>query len=331
MWLLQSSDYMIDTINKEMKTFDFAEHVLSRCKHMKQKMRVPTVFKTCERYNKIILKISPDAKFHILNNVSMVFPESIWKSLDKVLLSVGGQRFDVMHFGDAFCDYLHKLYNTPSVSHMKNGNVCVHLPLCGTTSNCFYYVHNQLVHDITLEVYTSTLVGGEIIELWADTYYLDYDMRKELYGGFYMVSQQTQFTGVEKLKNGNNKIPLYFNHPAYELFFHLGSQHFTYIENIEHVKLTFQAYEQDDWVHFDGPVQHLSCKKGYVSISMSGNDVVPSTIPKGMVNFSRTDRALLELTVGGLDDEQEINLYVFLHSYQLLRYASGMYGLTYSK
>ena len=177
------------------------------------------------------------------------------------------------------------------------------------------------------------------VGLWVDYVYLDTDERRR----FAQVSheyliEQVQHTGVESCTGSAQKVRLNFNHPVKELVWGVqasGSGKSTLLGgSTDNIKLQLNGHDRfserkGDYFQLVQPYQHhtniptATSKKVYAySFALRPEEHQPS----GTCNFSRIDNATLNLTAGSSGD----SLWIFAHSYNVLRVMSGMGGLAYS-
>ena len=176
------------------------------------------------------------------------------------------------------------------------------------------------------------------VALWVDYVYLDTDERRR----FAQVSheyliEQVQHTGVETGTGSAQKVRLNFNHPVKELVW--GVQASTAKSTIlggttDDIKLQLNGHDRfserkGDYFQLVQPYQHHTNiptdtnKRVYVySFALRPEEHQPS----GTCNFSRIDNATLNLKSSNNNDK----LWIFAHSYNVLRVMSGMGGLAYS-
>jgi len=172
--------------------------------------------------------------------------------------------------------------------------------------------------------------------LWVDYIYLDTDERRR----FAQVSheyliEQVQHTGVETVADGTaSKVRLNFNHPVKELVWAVSASSTAkptlFVGTTDTIKLQLNGHDRfsersGDYFrlvqpyqhHMNAPTRNLYC----YSFALLPEEHQPS----GTCNFSRIDNATLNLTADG-----GTALWVFAHSYNVLRVMSGMGGLAYS-
>jgi hypothetical protein len=193
-------------------------------------------------------------------------------------------------------------------------------------------------------------------ELLVDYVYLDTDERRR----FAQVSheyliEQVQFTGAETVTvNSTNKVDLHFNHPVKELVWVYNATCSSASASPSYVsaaKLQLNGHDRfkeetgDYFLHVQRFQHHTGTKGQVARATEQGATDTPANIvaesgiysysfalkpeehqPSGTCNFSRIDNAVLNLTVSGAATE----VYVFAHSYNVLRVMSGMGGLAYS-
>ena len=188
---------------------------------------------------------------------------------------------------------------------------------------------------------TSGCTSGSSInnaKLWVDYIYLDTDERRR----FAQVSheyliEQVQHTGVESATSGKAaKVRLNFNHPVKELVWGIQATNAkdTVLAGITtDIKLQLNGHDRfserkGEYFNLVQPYQHHTNiptntgKKVYVySFALRPEEHQPS----GTCNFSRIDNATLNLSAGTSG-----SLWIFAHSYNVLRVMSGMGGLAYS-
>ena len=193
---------------------------------------------------------------------------------------------------------------------------------------------------VNIEFGSTTSTGLTSIsnaKLWVDYIYLDTDERRR----FAQVSheyliEQVQHTGVETTtNNGSSKVRLNFNHPVKELVWGIQTGNVETVLDGETTDIKLQLNGHDRFSERKGeyfnlvqPYQHhtniptTDGKKVYVySFALRPEEHQPS----GTCNFSRIDNATLNLTPSAAG-----SLWVFAHSYNVLRVMSGMGGLAYS-
>jgi len=178
------------------------------------------------------------------------------------------------------------------------------------------------------------------VGLWVDYVYLDTDERRR----FAQVSheyliEQVQHTGVESCTGSAQKVRLNFNHPVKELVWGVQKTASSHKDTVlsgttDNIKLQLNGHDRfaeraGDYFQLVQPYQHHTnipvtpTKNVYVySFALRPEEHQPS----GTCNFSRIDNATLNLTAGASGD----SLWVFAHSYNVLRVMSGMGGLAYS-
>ena len=183
---------------------------------------------------------------------------------------------------------------------------------------------------------TTSNKGISNAKLWVDYIYLDTDERRR----FAQVSheyliEQVQHTGVEAVTAAAQKIRLNFNHPVKELVWGVqqGTKDTVLDAETDEVKLQLNGHDRfatrpSDYFRYVQPYQH------HTNIPTDAAKIVnvysfalrpEEHQPSGTCNFSRIDNATLNLTPSAAG-----NLWVFAHSYNVLRVMSGMGGLAYS-
>ena len=195
-----------------------------------------------------------------------------------------------------------------------------------------------------LDISSDSTGAGELsdltnVALWVDYVYLDTDERRR----FAQVSheyliEQVQHTGVETGTGAAQKVRLNFNHPVKELVWGVqttGNGKSTLLGGTtDDIKLQLNGHDRfserkGDYFQLVQPYQHhtniptATNKRVYVySFALRPEEHQPS----GTCNFSRIDNATLNLKCANNTDK----LWIFAHSYNVLRVMSGMGGLAYS-
>ena len=211
----------------------------------------------------------------------------------------------------------------------------------------------KLVTNPSTDASSAVISSGDLL---VDYIYLDTDERRR----FAQVSheyliEQVQFTGAESVSAGSNKVNLHFNHPVKELVWYMGPLNSGVDGNVSYVsaaKLQLNGHDRfkeetgDYFAHVQRFQHHTgvgmsdaahSVKRVHTQGVNSSNvhegiycysfGLRPEEHqPSGTCNFSRIDNAVLNLTTVGSISE----VWVFAHSYNVLRVMSGMGGLAYS-
>lgn len=273
----------------------------------------------------------PDA--HLLETIDLVVDVPL-RCIENIELDIGGQRIDKLHMAGAYCSFLEDTYGR-RIETLPSGKTKIPLLLCGLQGDTYLPFNKFYHHKISIVVKLRD--GCELplssMSVWATTRTLKSPPSKEstqIPKGLTFISQQTQYTGAEKItqKTGQITQRLSFNHPAYALYFHLGPHHARLSQYIKNVKLVI-----DGLVYYHGPCEMLPHPPSHSYHAIQFKEGSPELTPgqyHGIWNFSCINYADLILEVEGLPDE-EIYLYTFLHSYQILRICNGMYGLAFSK
>jgi hypothetical protein len=193
-------------------------------------------------------------------------------------------------------------------------------------------------HEVRVNIEFGSSVTVSNAALWVDYIYLDTDERRR----FAQVSheyliEQVQHTGVESCTGSAQKVRLNFNHPVKELVWGVqasGAKDTLLAKTTDNIKLQLNGHDRfaeraGDYFQLVQTYQHhtnipvTTNKNVYVySFALRPEEHQPS----GTCNFSRIDNATLNLTAGSNGD----SLWVFAHSYNVLRVMSGMGGLAYS-
>ena len=197
-------------------------------------------------------------------------------------------------------------------------------------------------HEVRVNIEFGTAASSGLTsisnaKLWVDYIYLDTDERRR----FAQVSheyliEQVQHTGVENTTGSEQKVRLNFNHPVKELVWGVqanGAKDTVLAGTTDNIKLQLNGHDRfaeraGDYFQLVQPYQH------HTNIPVTANKIVyvysfalrpEEHQPSGTCNFSRIDNATLNLTgtSGG-------SLWIFAHSYNVLRVMSGMGGLAYS-
>lgn len=160
------------------------------------------------------------------------------------------------------------------------------------------------------------------IDLYGNIYYLDTPERKILFSNSEeFITIQNQYTGVEKLKKGVNKIVLNYNHPLYLMYFWGFDK-----TKVKNVQLTLNGCAM-----YDGPIEALEHHKQQRGLSHAEPTFIffspdAFNVPTGSsVNFSRIDRAHLVIET----EEENADIHIVGLNMQPLRMMSGMVGLAF--
>lgn len=323
--MMMFNGHFADSVAKNNTPFRYKDRFLEGKQYFKRHMVMPIVKNALPRHcsgclEKVwVMKIDRENldSIDFINNVDMHLSEEGWKDLESLELNVGGHQFDRVYFGEGNTGFLEDLYKR-HVRHCPGGKVIVPLHMCTLTDNCLMPIREGLYHDVQfIARFAKERVYPEI-EIWADAYTIP-DYKPE--DNHRMITQQLQHTGYDLLKNGENVIPLNYNHPMHAIYFH-GAAAMPYIKQVRLVL--------NDLGWYNGPLYPIKEDgKDYAKIVMVNEDVIKENqtmIP----NFSRIDKARLVLTVEGMPTENA-KMYVFGHSYQILLQMAGMYGLVFSK
>ena len=195
-------------------------------------------------------------------------------------------------------------------------------------------------HEVRVNIEFGSDVTPSNAALWVDYIYLDTDERRR----FAQVSheyliEQVQHTGVERCTGSEQKVRLNFNHPVKELVWGVQKTASSHKDTVlagttDNIKLQLNGHDRfaeraGDYFQLVQPYQH------HTNIPVTANKIVyvysfalrpEEHQPSGTCNFSRIDNATLNLTAGADGD----SLWIFAHSYNVLRVMSGMGGLAYS-
>jgi len=182
-------------------------------------------------------------------------------------------------------------------------------------------------------------------QLWVDYFYLDTDERRRFaqVAHEYLI-EQVQFPGKSSVTAATKKnVTLNFNHPVKELVWavfsntattpckltQLTNNNDTSDANVLKLKLNgHERFAERKMTYFTRvqPYQHHTNTPVGDRIAVYSFALTPEEHqPSGTCNFSRIDKAVLEIT-----PKNTGNLYVFALSYNVLRIMSGMAGLTYT-
>ena len=188
--------------------------------------------------------------------------------------------------------------------------------------------------------------------------YLDSEERKRFAQASHeYLIEQLQFTGVETIKEGNNKVRLNFNHPVKELVWAIPSasaaannctdaQKFVnYTTNADSANAAAVNPTKDALLQLNGHdrfaqqngkfFNRLQTNMHHTRSPALGVNVYSFALnpeehqPSGTCNFSRIDNATLNVNVDTTGDAGA-DLYVYGVNYNVLRIMSGMGGVAYS-
>jgi hypothetical protein len=180
-------------------------------------------------------------------------------------------------------------------------------------------------HDTTVEIeLNDNCIELVDINLYGNVYYVDTKQYIKNYKARHQyISVQQQYTGAESMSCTNTKFRLFFNHPAYLIYFW----------GFDKTKVTNIRLQLDECDYYNGkiePLEYLKYSKGLniepVVIFFSQEDLYK--IPKSSVNFSMIDNSTLTITT---TDKKESTVHIVGLTMQGVAYCSGMYGLIFSK
>ena len=203
---------------------------------------------------------------------------------------------------------------------------------------------------INIEFESSTNCGENIganidATLWVDYIFLDTDERRRFaqMSHEYLI-EQVQFTGEEDASSKTSVKPkLNFNHPVKELVWFIstgtGSDMFKFVQTagvnpVKQAKLQLNGndrFASRDGMYFNAvqPYQHHENVPSNPGINVYSFALKPEEHqPSGTLNMSRIDSAVLNIE--SLESMPDAKLFVYAHSYNVLRILSGMGGLAYS-
>lgn len=265
--------------------------------------------RTCDLINMLDLRVSnPDAL-----NLNQII-----KSIET---EFGGQRMDKLG-GDidtmlkTNCSIFGRKITT------TNGYTMIPLAMAPLHANNLVFPSAKW-HELCINIEFAKPMHDDL-QLYGNKYFFDSEDRQKIFNNAHeFVVMQTQYCGADKIKKGHNTIKINFNHPLHLIYFWGFDK-----SKVVNVRLTLENAP-----YYDGPLDPLEHVK-----NIRGYDVDPCMIfftqdpidvqPKSSVNFSRIDRATLEIDT---TDDTECDIHVVGISYQGLRYMDGMVGLVYSK
>jgi hypothetical protein len=201
---------------------------------------------------------------------------------------------------------------------------------------------------------TSVTEVSPSVSLWVDYVYLDTDERRRFAQASHeYLIEQLQFTGTESIStisgDTSTKVRLNFNHPTKELIWFVNGNtddldYGTDVEYVKDAKLLLNGHDRFTTrpgsyfrlvvpflAHTCVPEKHIYC----YSFAIKPEEHQPS----GSCNMSRIDSVSLHLTLNhGVSgnaavttgNTEDVKLYVYALSYNILRIVSGMGGLAYS-
>ena len=285
-----------------------------------------------------------DAGYHLINSVE---------------LQIGGTKID-KHYG-RWMHIWSQLTKTSGLSDSHDAMInltadgTVYVPLqffCCRNDGLALPLIALQYHDVRLEFdfESATNTGLTKIEntsLLVNYVYLDSEERKRFAQASHeYLIEQLQFTGVETVSAGNEKIRLNFNHPVKELIWAAerradSSEAFNFTNNDTYASgvnsvtdglLQLNGHdrfssETGKFFNFVQPHTHHS-RTPAVGINVYSFALNPEEHqPSGTCNFSRIDNATLNLT---LDSATGTRMFVYGVNYNVLRIMSGMGGVAYS-
>jgi len=301
--------------------------IISRLMDPNQPPPKPSPFTCCA------INQSFDKTMHTLESLDLILSVEDFKNIYKIELDIGGQRFDVQYMDDAYCNFLENTYER-RLEYLPNNKVKIPLLFCGLQGDSYLLLSEKTYHSIKIVIQSTnidTRILPKNVQLWGEVRTLETNVYQELLEtGTCMVTQQTQYSGPELVNHKQNKtykIRLNFNHLAYCLYFHLGKEHKQLVPYLKNVKLEFE-----DMVFYNGPCELLHNENSYCAIHFKkGSPIFDKVTDNGLWNFSCINMACLILDFEGIPEEKEVMIYTFLHSYQILKYQNGMFGLMFSK
>jgi len=178
--------------------------------------------------------------------------------------------------------------------------------------------------------------------LWADYIFLDTDERRRFaqLSHEYLI-EQVQFTGSESADGGSKtRLKMSFNHPVKELVWvnmddaKQNTKDWCDWQQQTTNKVELQLNGNDRFAPRDAkyftlvqPYQHHTNIPAAQNIGVYSFALKPEEHqPSGTLNMSRIDTAQITIPQSTVDG----NIYLFAHSYNVLRILSGMGGLAYS-
>jgi hypothetical protein len=238
--------------------------------------------------------------------------------------------------------------------------VKVNLQFANLNNLCNVTSVGGLIGTLTTEartkaVYNSVNTNGLVAaSLWADYIYLDTEERRRFaqVAHEYLI-EQLQFTGGESVTASQNNIKMSFNHPVKELVwvtqldqnvdcYYQRNLPFNYADdNAQNptalAKIQLNGHDRFDarfgsYFNYVQPYQHHT-RSPAVGINVYSFALKPEEHqPSGTCNFSRIDKATLNLTlsVNTVKNQNTAKVRIYAVNYNVLRVMSGMGGLAYS-
>ena len=255
-------------------------------------------------------------------------------AINKVEIEIGGQLIDRQY------GYWMKIWNELTLPAGKKegyndmviaGNNAnkLYLPLefwfCRNVGLALPLIALQY-HEVKINVEFSSELAFTDAELWADYIFLDTDERRRFaqLSHEYLI-EQVQFTGTENV-GVNSSIKLSFNHPVKELIWWNDTGPAGSAKLMLNGNDRFAERDVKYFTHVQPYQHHTNIPTEGQNINVYSFALKPEEHqPSGTLNMSRIDTAQLKLNNG-----TEGDLYVYAHSYNVLRILSGMGGLAYS-
>lgn len=271
-----------------------------------------TAFK--DTINKITVKPSCD----LINNVDLMIanPENI-KSVE---VTYAGHRFDKIWSWEQL-KINAQIFRRP-ITQGEDGVYMVPMCMAPFHKNNLALPSSKY-HPLNIYIEFKQPYNGPF-ELYANNYFLAPEDRAALVDNSHEYATiQSQHCDAEKIRKGVNQIKIWFNHPVYLIYFY----------GIDKSKVKNIRVLLDDYVYYDGPImplEHAKKTRGFQEVDalmvFFSNEPINRS-PTSTINFSRIDRAILEIDT----DEEDGEIYLMGLNVQGVRYSNGMYGLIYSK
>lgn len=321
-------DYMYDMRDKFLK--DEMHQVLYRKIYTEKESRYKL-----DKYKLNGIGLYIDRKqCHAINCLDLIIDNPEMKPISEFITSIsvsyGPCRIDGHDSYDRLFDIDTHIETTAAlfgrkISHIQGKTF---IPLCFAPLNPQNLVPIGLEHhELRLEIRTPQTEEGNAlftnpIEIYGNAYFFTEGVKAAFNVTGEMMIFQNNYLN-DKMKFGENRIPLGFVHPLYCMYFWGFDK-----TKVKRVQLVL-----DGNIYYDGTIEALERKKemlGYghlKPVMMFFTDTKVGSRSMSSLNFSRVEKVELVIDT---EQQQGCDIWIIALNTQPARYMSGMFGMAYS-
>lgn len=274
------------------------------------------------------------SNWDLISNINLIIynPEKIPLNniLSSIEIEIGGQIFDNWQVNDmeTHINTLCTLYGKQPICYNEIYTIIPLLLAPFTPDNVLmHFEYHEIKLNLRFKEYCPQNIIDTPLKIWGKKYFLDSNDLYFVYKGMHdILTYNVQYKGPTKYHAGHNIFKLNFNHPVKLL----------YILGIDKSKITNIKFMLNNHIFYEGGIDLLEHEKYRRNIKNEAlmlffcEDQIFDPNGKAWINFSRIDKAIIEIDIIDIPDN-EFDLDIIAINSAPFRTSAGMAGLIYSK